>query len=156
MIEPPQITEIRAPQLTAVIHVHGTREDIQQVMGRGVRELLDGIRAQGVKAVAPLYTHHLLRPTDRFEFEIGVPVDQRIVACGRVQPAQWPPMHVARTMHRGRYEDLPQSWGEFKRWIRTQGLVITSDLWECYVSGPERGSDARMWRTELIQPLRAH
>ena len=154
MIEPPQITELARHRTTAVIHVRCTREEIQLVMGRGVRELLDAVRAQGAQPVAALYTHHLRRPTDRFDFEIGVPVDQPVQAAGRMRPGEWPPMRVARTVHRGRYEDLPQSWGQFKQWIAEQGLHMTSDLWECYVTGPERGLDARMWRTELIQPLR--
>ncbi len=153
MIEPPQITELARHRTTAVIHVRCTREEIQLVMGRGVRELLDAVRAQGAQPVAALYTHHLRRPTDRFDFEIGVPVDQPVQAAGRMRPGEWPPMRVARTVHRGRYEELPQSWGQFKQWIETQGLSITPELWECYVTGPERGSDARQWRTELIQPL---
>ncbi|QIL83083.1 GyrI-like domain-containing protein [Diaphorobacter sp. HDW4A] len=153
MIEPPQITDLARHHVTAIIHVRCTREEIQLVMGRGVRELLDAVQAQGAKPVAALYTHHLSRPTDRFDFEIGVPVNRPVEATGRVLPGVWPSMRVARTVHCGRYEDLPQSWGQFKQWIETQGLCITSELWECYVTGPERGSDARLWRTELIQPL---
>ena len=59
---------------------------------------------------------------------------------GRMRPGEWPPMRVARTVHRGRYEELPQSWGQFKQWIETQGLSITPELWECYVTGPERAA----------------
>ena len=153
MIEPPQITELARHRTTAVIHVRCTREEIHLVMGRGVRELLDTIQLQGANPVAALYTHHLRRPTDCFDFEIGVPVDQAIAASGRVHPSDWPAMLVARTVHTGRYENLPDSWGEFQHWIQQQGRETTSDLWECYLSGPERGLDARMWRTELIQPL---
>ncbi|MPM38644.1 hypothetical protein SDC9_85274 [bioreactor metagenome] len=153
MIEPPRITDLARPRATAIIHVRCTREEIQHVMGRGVRELLDAVHAQGASPIAALYTHHLHRPTDRFDFEIGVPVDRMVCAVGRVRPGQWPSMRVAHTVHCGRYEELPRSWGQFKDWIAAQGLTITTDLWECYVTGPERGSDARRWRTELFQPL---
>ncbi|WP_226858243.1 GyrI-like domain-containing protein [Diaphorobacter aerolatus] len=111
MIEPPQITDLALHRATAIIHVRCTREEIQHVMGRGVRELLDAVQAQGARPISALYTHHLCRPTDRFDFEIGVPVDQPVRACGRMRPAVWPAMHVARTVHCGRYEDLPRSWG---------------------------------------------
>ncbi len=153
MIEPPKIIEWESARITAVIHVHCTREEIQLAMGRGVRELLDVVRAQGAAPVDALYTHHLRRPTDSFDFEIGVPVDKSITPAGRVRPAEWPPMRVACTLHCGRYEQLPRAWGELKQWIAGQGLHITDDLWECYLTGPERGSDARLWRTQLIQPL---
>ncbi|MBF5004822.1 GyrI-like domain-containing protein [Diaphorobacter caeni] len=155
MIEPPQITDLVRRSATAIIHVRCTREEIQHVMGRGVRELLDTVAAQGARPIAALYTHHLRRPTDRFDFEIGVPVSRPVEAAGRMRAGEWPSMRVARTVHCGRYEDLPKSWGQFKQWIETQGLCITTDLWECYVTGPERGSDARRWRTELIQPLQS-
>ncbi|MDR2300058.1 MAG: GyrI-like domain-containing protein [Comamonas sp.] len=153
MIEPPEIIDISLCRFTAVIPVRCTREEIQLVMGRGVRELLDAVREQGVAPIAPLYTHHLRRPTDSFDFEIGIPVDRSVHACGRVLPSEWPAMRVARTVHRGRYEELPGAWGAFKEWIVTHGLAVTPDLWECYMTGPERGSDTRLWRTELIQPL---
>ena len=153
MIEPPEIIEFASCRVTAVIPVRCTREEIQLVMGRGVRELLDAVQAQGATPVAPLYTHHLRRPTDSFDFEIGVPLDKSVSVSGRVRPSEWPAMRVARTVHCGRYEELSRSWGEFKQWMETRGLSMSTDLWECYVTGPERGSDARQWRTELIQPL---
>ena len=155
MIEPPRIVEIATARDTAVIHVRCTREDIRNTMDRGVAELLEGVRAQGARPAGPLFTHHLRRPTDSFNFEIGVPVDKPVGPAGRMRPSQWPAMRVARTEHRGRYEDLPQAWRAFMDWAAQQQLDVTGDLWECYLTGPETGSDASAWRTELNQPLRS-
>ncbi|WP_353235427.1 GyrI-like domain-containing protein [Diaphorobacter ruginosibacter] len=153
MIEPPEIVDLPLRRVTAMIALRCTREEIHLAMSRGVRELLDAVRAQGASPVAPLFTHHLRRPTDSFDFEIGIPLDHPVAACGRMVPSEWPVMHVARTVHRGRYEELPDAWNAFTQWIAARGLAMTPDLWECYVTGPERGLDARLWRTELIQPL---
>lgn len=153
MIDSPQIIDIRPARITAVIHLCCTCEEIRCALGRGARELLDSIKDQGAEAVGPLFIHHLRRPTDSFDLEIGIPVDKPVHPAGRMHPGEWPAMRVARTMHRGRYEELPQAWGTLRDWIAAQRLATTGDLWECYITGPETGSDASAWRTELNQPL---
>ncbi len=62
-------------------------------------------------------------------------------------------MQMVRTLYRGRYENLPQAWTDLRAWIAGQGLATTGELWECYITGPEIGSDASAWRTELYLPL---
>ena len=154
MIETPRIVQMEA-QPAALWPVSCTREEIQQVMGQGVRDLMDGLKAQGISPDGPLFTHHLRRPSDSFDFEIGVPVAQPVGEAGRIRPGQWPAMRVAQTVYRGRYEDLAQGWGEFKTWLQSHELALTQDLWESYVTGPETGSDPSAWRTEVYQPLQA-
>ncbi|CAM3794090.1 GyrI-like domain-containing protein [Paracidovorax anthurii] len=155
MIETPRIAAIDAHP-AALWPVTCTREAIQQAMGQGVRGLMDALAAQGASPAGPLFTHHLRRPTDTFEFHLGVPLDQPVGASadGRMQPGEWPAMRVARTEYRGRYEGLPGAWEAFHAWIAAQGLRPSDDAWECYLTGPETGSDPSAWRTELIQPLR--
>ncbi|HQQ70882.1 MAG TPA: GyrI-like domain-containing protein [Alicycliphilus sp.] len=154
MIDVPQIIDISPARTTAVIRVHCPREELPCTMGRGVRELLDRIRAQGVQTMGPLFTHHLRGPTDSFDCEVGVAVDHPVGPVGHVYPGLWPVMHAARTLYRGRYEDLPQGWSDLRAWIAAQGLGTTGEQWECYITGPEIGSDANAWRTELYLPLR--
>lgn len=153
MIEPPRIIDIHPARATAVIHVRCTCEEVRTAMGRGVRELLDGVHAQGARPAGPLFTHHLRRPADTLDFEIGVPVDKPVGPAGRMRAGEWPAMRAARTEHRGRYEDLPQAWAAFMDWIAARKLGAAEDLWECYITGPETGSDASAWRTELSVAL---
>lgn len=88
-----------------------------------------------------------------FDFEIGVPVSQPVVAAGRVQPGQLPARTVARTIFHGSYEGLGPAWGEFDAWISAHGYTSSPDLWESYVVGPESSLDPASWRTELNRPL---
>ena len=62
-------------------------------------------------------------------------------------------MKVARTVYQGGYEGLGGAWGELMRWIEAQGHTAATDLWECYLAGPESGPDPSAWRTELNRPL---
>ena len=58
-----------------------------------------------------------------------------------------------RVVYRGGYEGLGAAWGEFCGWIEAEGLSVQDRLWECYLAGPESGSDPDQWRTELSRPM---
>ena len=152
MIETPQIVQTEARR-TASIHLVVPREQIQQVMGPGIRELMDTLAAQGVKPTGPWFNRHRRVPSDTFDFEISVPVDRPVTAAGRVVPGELRAARVARTVHHGGYEGLGAAWGELEAWIRTNGLATGDDLWECYSVGPESSPDPAAWRTELNRPL---
>ena len=152
MIDTPHIAQTAA-QHTAVIRLTVPRAEIQHVMGPGYREVMAAVAAQGIAPAGPWLTHHLRMDPDTFDFEICVPVATPISAAGRVQPGQLPAATVARTVYRGRYEDLSAAWGEFMAWIAAQGHAPAPDLWEIYVAGPESSPDPANWRTELNRPI---
>lgn len=152
MIDAPRITRTDAQQ-TAVIHVTIAREEIRNVMGPGISELISTVADQGGTPAGPWFTHHLRMEPGIFDFEIGVPVAAPVAASGRVEPSEWPAMRVARTVYHGDYEGLGAAWGEFDDWIEAEGLTPAPDLWERYLAGPESNPDPATWRTELNRPL---
>jgi effector-binding domain-containing protein len=122
-------------------------------MGPGIGELMATITAQGIAPAGPLFSHHLRMDPDKFDFEIGVPVNAPVTATGRVKPGQLPAIAVARTIYHGAYEGLGDAWGELNAWISANGHTACPDLWECYVAGPESNPDPAAWRTQLNRPL---
>jgi effector-binding domain-containing protein len=152
MIDTPHITQTAAQQ-AAIIHLTIPREEIRNVMGPGLSEVMAAIAAQGVAPAGPWFTHHLRMDPDTFDFEIGVPVTAPVSAAGRVKAGQLPATAVARTVFHGDYEGLGAAWGEFDAWIAAEGHTPGPDLWECYVAGPESNPDPATWRTELNRPL---
>ena len=152
MLDKPQIVQTEA-RLTAVIRLTISRSEIQSVMGPAINEVLAAIAAQGAAPAGPIFSYHFRRPTDTFDFEVGVPVTTRIVATGRVYQSQLPAVKTARTMYRGPYEGLGSAWGEFMEWIDTKGHKQAQDLWECYISGPESSPHPATWLTQLNRPL---
>lgn len=152
MIDTPQITQSAAQQ-TAIIHLTIPRAEIRNVMGPGIQELMATIVSQRIAPAGPWFSHHLKMDPDIFDFEISVPVTKPVVAAGRVQPSQLLARKVARTVYHGPYEGLGAAWGEFMEWIEANGHSPAEDLWECYLAGPETGSDSAQWRTELNRPL---
>ena len=152
MIDPPRILETTA-QHTAFIHLVVSHEEMRQVFGPTIGELIAAVLAQGIQPSGPVFTHHLRRPTDTFDFELSVPVATPVAATGRVRPGEWPAMRVARTVYHGPYEGLPEAWGGFMDWIEAHGHTPAEDLWECYLTGPHSSPDPADWRTELNRPL---
>jgi effector-binding domain-containing protein len=152
MLDKPRIVQT-ASQLTAFIHLTIPREEIGQVMGPGISEVMSTIKAQGIEPTGPWFTHHLKMDPATFDFEICVPVSKPVTASGRVKPGELAAAKVARTVYRGPYEGLGEAWGEFMEWIAAQGLSAKADLWECYSTGPETSDDPAEWATELNRPL---
>lgn len=152
VIDTPQIVQSPA-QLTAYIPLTIPREEIRNVMGPGISELMAAVAAQGIVFAGPLLTHHLRMDPNTFEFEICVPVKSPVAAVGRVKPGRLSAATVARTVYRGGYEGLGAAWGELGAWIAAQGRKTGPNLWECYVAGPESSPDSSTWRTELNRPL---
>jgi effector-binding domain-containing protein len=152
MIDTPQITQ-SAAQLTAVIHITVPREQIRNVMGPGIGELMATVAAQGIAPAGPVFSHHFRMEPGIFDFEIGVPVTKPVSPAGRVKPGQLPATKLARTVYHGPYEGLGAAWGEFEAWIAANGHKPAPDMWECYTAGPDASPDPSNWRTEFNQPL---
>jgi len=152
MIDKPQVVQTSA-QYTAIIHLTVPREEIRNVMGPGLSELMAAVAAQGVSPTGPWFTHHLRMDPETFDFEISVPVRSPISPSGRMQPGQVPAATVARTIYHGDYEGLGSAWAEFDAWITAQGHTPGPDLWEVYLAGPESNPDPATFRTELKRPL---
>lgn len=152
MIDTPHIVAAPAQQ-TAAIHLTIPRDEIRTVMGPAIGEVMQAVAAQGMRPAGPVFSYHFQPPGDTFDFEVGVPVTADVAASGRVKQSALPATRVARTIYRGPYEGLGAAWGEFIQWIEGQGLKSGPALWESYVTGPESGSDASKWETELNRPL---
>lgn len=151
-IEAPEVVRTE-PRPTAFIHLRIPRSEMTKVFGPTMEELLGTLEDQGVAPDGPVFAHHLSMDGDTFDFRLGVPVDASVEEVGRVETGELPAATVARTVHHGGYEGLPEAWREFDAWIREEGHTQAPDLWESYVTGPESSEDPAEWRTQLNRPL---
>jgi hypothetical protein len=72
MLDKPTVTETKT-QPTAVIHLTIPKDQIQNVMGPGLNELMSTIAAQGIKPTGPWFTHHLKIADDFYETYLAGP-----------------------------------------------------------------------------------
>jgi effector-binding domain-containing protein len=115
---------------------------------------MNALKAQGVEAAGPWFTHHLRSSPDIFDLEVCVPTHRSVQPSGRVIARDFPAARMARRVYRGRYEGLGEAWGQFMSWVQASGHLVADDFYECYAAGPESGADTAEWRTELLRPLR--
>jgi effector-binding domain-containing protein len=152
MLDAPQIVRTE-PRLVAAIHLCVPWSKMREVMGPGLTELHGTIAEQGIAATGPWFNHHLRMPTDTFDFRISLPVAKPVTPKGRVEAHELPVMTIARTVYHGPYDGLGKAWSEFQSWTSANGHRTSNEFWECYVTGPEAGSDPSTFRTELNWPL---
>ena len=152
IIDVPTVTET-APQLAAAIHLTIPRSEIRTVMGPGLNEIMTAVTSQGIGPTGPWFTHHLKMNSGTFDFEICVPVSAPVKPIGRVESRDIPAVKIATTVYQGPYEHLAEGWRAFDHWMSASGHKPGPDLYECYAVGPESGTDAAQWRTELRRPI---
>lgn len=141
------------PQSGAIIHITIPRDQIQQVMGPAIQEVIAAVQAQGAGPMGPVFAHHFGMTPGIFNFDVGVPTAKEIDPVGRVQPGGLPGTTIVRTVYTGPYEGLGEAWGEFQDQVEAKGWTLGPDLWERYLEGPETGRDASTFRTELNQTV---
>jgi effector-binding domain-containing protein len=153
MIDTPEIIDL-PEQKMAVIALNVPASEIMSHMGPGIGELHAALAAQGIAPSGAWFTHHHRAPTDTFDFEICLPVDNDVTPVGRVKPGKRPAMKAASTTYHGGYEGLGNGWGQFIMQLNNNGVATTDELWETYEVGPESGPDASQYRTLLRKPLK--
>lgn len=152
MLDEPFLVQTEA-HAAAVIHITVPRDQMQEVMGPAIHEVIAAVTAQGIGPTGPLFAHHFDMTPGIFNFEVGVPVSSAVQPAGRVKVGEIPGASVMRTVYTGPYEGLGEAWGSFQDLVESAGHVLAPDLWERYLQGPESGPDSSAYRTELNQPI---
>ncbi len=152
MLDKPVFLQAEA-QPAAVILITVPRDQIQEVMGPAIQEVIGAVTAQGIGPTGPVFAHHFGMTPGIFNFEVGVPVSDPVQPTGRVKPGEIPAASIMRTVYIGPYEGLGEAWGEFKDLVEQEGRTLGPNLWERYLQGPESSPDSSTFRTELNQPV---
>lgn len=153
MLDQPTAPILTEAQPAAVIHITVPRDQIQEVMGPAIHEVIAAAQAQNIGPKGPVFAHHFGMTPGIFNFEVGVPVSGAVQPVGRVKPGVIPGTTIVRTVYTGPYEGLGQAWGDFQDIIESQGHKLGPNLWERYLSGPESSEDSSTFRTELNQTI---
>lgn len=152
MLTTPRVIQITS-QITAVIPLKIPNEQMRNVIGPGIRELMSVVAAQSAGPAGPWFSHHLRFDPDVFDFEISVPVSKPVEPTGRVHPSSLPGGIIVQATYTGPYEGLSEAWCELRDWIESKGYNLALNFWEAYVRGPESTSVASEYQTVLSQPL---
>jgi effector-binding domain-containing protein len=145
--------EVMPEQAVAFVPISVARNQIQTVMMPGLSEIRNALSQQGISPAGPWLTHHHYLKPGEFNFDICIPVTKAINPQGRVRAGILETRKVARTIHRGGFEDLGQSWSALMAWVSAERLAPCIDFFECYAKGPETSPEPAQWETVLSVPL---
>jgi effector-binding domain-containing protein len=164
MDEEPQVIEVPVQRTVAVRIQHPMAElNLSAAFDRYMPLVGRHVTEAGGEGVGPPYgRYHTYGPTI-VDVEIGFPVARipdgtpalASVAAGEIGASELPAGPVARTVHRGSYDGLKDTYDRLHDWIHAQpGWDDSDGPWESYVDMPSPDGDNAQVRTEVCWPLR--
>lgn len=158
-----EIVELEA-QPTAAVRIQQPMAelDLASAFDRYMPAVMARVQEAGSQIAGPPYGRYHRFGPDEVDVEIGFPVATvpdglpplTSSATGDIGLSELPGGPVARTVHRGPYDGLGQTYDALHEWIHAQpGYDDGAGPWESYVDDPSQVSDPAQMRTEVIWPL---
>jgi len=134
----------------------GTMETIGQQLGELYGVIYVEIETQQLQVAGPAFVHYLDydEATGFSNYRAGFQVAAKGAFSGVVKAASYPEMKVVQAMHTGPYEEFIKSYEKMDAYIRENGLEVSGEAFEFYVTGMMTESDPAKWQTIIAFPLK--
>lgn len=148
----PEVVRLE-PATTATIRDVVAIEELPTFFDRAFSALAELISEQGITIGGPAFSLYHDHPSDTADVEVGYTTDREIEPSGGAKPGSLPGGLVARVVHEGGYDELPEIWDRLGAWMSDQGLSYRMPFWEVYLTEPSPDMDPAGLRTELNHPV---
>ncbi|AZA10831.1 GyrI-like domain-containing protein [Corynebacterium gerontici] len=129
-----------------------TFEGIRDYYHRAFSAAYGAINAAGAQPAGAAIGFYFQPPGTEFDLAAAFPVaDARNVDPALVH--HFPGARVAKTVHQGSYDGLPQAWERFVADLTQRGETPGNMSWEEYVTMPQPGGDPEALITHLFCTL---
>jgi effector-binding domain-containing protein len=135
---------------TAVVHALVEPDQLPAFCSRALGHVLAAMEAQGTLPAGEPFVLYHGAPNGTVDVEAGFPILGAFVAAGEVVPSALPAGRLVTGMHRGPYHTLASTCAAMRDWATGHGWRPTGELWEVYLTDPEREPDPGRWRTEVF------
>jgi effector-binding domain-containing protein len=134
----------------------GTPQTLSQELGKIFGLVMGALQTQGLQMAGPPFAHYLDfdESTGYTNFLAGAQVAGSAVGSGEVEVVKFDKMKVARAIHTGSYEQLSVSYGKFEKYLESNGLETTGEVFEFYLTDPGTEPDQSKWQTLIAFPLK--
>ena len=138
---------------TAVIRATVERSELSTFCSHALRAVLSVMEGQGaVPGGEPFaYYHGSLDGT--VDVEAGFPTVEGFTASGDVLASELPGGKTVTGIHLGPYDARRDTYATISAWAIAHGLQPTGDMWEVYLTDPEREPDPNRWRVGVFLPV---
>ena len=127
---------------------------IAETMGKAYQDLYRHIGSHAIAPVGPpTAVYSDVDGAGDVSVEICVPVPEAIEPEDEIIADELPAATVITTLHRGRYEDLPEAYYALRRYAEEHGLRLAGPMREQYLNGPPETPPER-YETRIQWPVR--
>jgi effector-binding domain-containing protein len=126
---------------TASVRRRVKLEDLPEFFAESLPMVLEAIEEQGAVPGGEPFARYRGAPNGSVDVEAGFPVAGDFAPSGEIQAGQLPGGRVIAGLLLGAYDSIGQMYAKLTAWAIAHGLRPTQDLWEVYLTDPERESD---------------
>lgn len=135
---------------TAVVRGRVRVSDLATFFGQALTRVLSALEAQGTIPGGEPFAYFRDVPNGSVDVEAGFPIVGGFEASGDVTRGELPGGRVVTGVRLGPYATLKQTYAEMTAWAIAHGMKPTGDMWEVYLTDPERELDPARWRTGIF------
>jgi len=153
-----EVRELEAQPILS-IRTTITAKELGEKMGEKAEALRGHLEKIGVAPAGPPFVrYHTFDWEGDADFEMGVPVEERVEGEGRIESGELPGGPAIQTVHTGPHPELGKAYERINGWLKENGKEAASPPWEVYYwmdlgrSGDE-GSGGEQ-HVGLVQPYR--
>jgi effector-binding domain-containing protein/uncharacterized protein YndB with AHSA1/START domain len=152
----PIAVETQLSMFAMVAEGAGTMETIGQQLGDLYELIYAEVEKQGLQVAGPAFVHYLDydEATGFSNYRAGFMIDKAGKDGGEVVAVVYPEMQVVQAMHTGPYEEFSSSYDKMDKHIQSNGLEVSGEAFEFYVTGMMTEADNSKWETLIAFPLK--
>lgn len=142
------------PQPALIIRSRVPRAGIAATIGQSLGRIIPHALAKGGALAGRPFARYPEFGAGTITIEVGMPLAAPIEGEGDIESFSLPGGLTAVAVHGGPYNQIPDTFAAFERWIGEQGRTPDGPPWEVYVTDPAEHPNHDDWRTEIYWPVR--
>lgn len=146
-------------QPTLSVRENADMSSIAEKMGRIFMEIFAFMQKQGIVPAGPPFSHYrdvFSEATSKgvFDMECGFPVSGPAEGEGHIKAGKLPGGKAVKAVHIGPYQTLSETYEAVMAWAKEKEIRLGDDMWEIYLTDPDREKDSAKWMTEIFWPIK--
>jgi len=152
----PITIETLPPFEAMVANGAGTMETIGEQLGNLYGMIMMEVGKQNLQVAGAPFIQYLDydEVTGHSNYVAGIAVVKTGAASGDVYAVAYEEAEVVQAIHTGPYEEFTISYDKLDQYIITNGLELTGEAFEFYLSDPGSEPDPAKWITQIAFPLK--
>lgn len=152
-----EINEAVIPAMNAIVsEASGTMGEIMPKFDKLFTDAYNAVLEQGLELAGTGFGYYYNYDEDNqtVSVQCGFPVASRGKSTDLVIARSFPEIRALKAVHTGPYEEFEVSYGKMMKYVQDNGIDITWEAFEFYLTEPGSEPLTSLWKTELYFPLK--